>query len=50
VTVFTARIAPRFRPPPGASVWIDTTRFAPLDTLIAARGVARGIEAYFRGR
>jgi len=40
VTVFTARIAPRFRPLPGggASVWIDTTSFTPLDTLIAPAG------------
>lgn len=38
VTVFTARIAPRFRPPPGAPVWIDTTSFTPLDTLIAPAG------------
>jgi N-acetylmuramoyl-L-alanine amidase len=38
VTVFTARIAPTFRPPPGATVWIDTTSFTPIDTLVAPAG------------
>lgn len=38
VTLFTARIAPTFRPPPGAPVWIDTTSFTPIDTLVAPVG------------
>lgn len=38
VALFTARIAPRFRPPAGAAVWIDTTSFAPADTLVAPAG------------
>src|SRR5207244_10476448 len=29
----TARIAPRYRPPPGRAAWIDTTSFAPSGTL-----------------
>jgi len=37
-TTFVARIAPRFRPPPGAAVWIDTTSFAPTDTLVFPAG------------
>jgi N-acetylmuramoyl-L-alanine amidase len=31
--VYTARIAPQFRPPPGRAVWIDTTSFTPSGTL-----------------
>src|SRR5437016_13094165 len=31
--VYTARIAPQFRPPPGRPVWIDTTSFTPAGTL-----------------
>src|SRR2546426_12716437 len=31
--VYTARIAPQFRPPPGRAVWIDTTSFTPAGTL-----------------
>src|SRR4029077_12328562 len=27
--VYTARVAPQFRPPPGRAAWIDTTSFAP---------------------
>jgi len=44
VTVFTARIAPTFRPLPGATVWIDTTSFTPIDTLVApaGEGIRRG--------
>jgi len=38
VALFTARIAPTFRPPPGAAVWIDTTSFTPTDTLVAPAG------------
>src|SRR5216117_1730313 len=32
-TVVTARIALRFRPPPGRAAWIDTTSFMPMGTL-----------------
>jgi len=32
-TTFVARIAQPFRPPPGATAWIDTTSFTPTDTL-----------------
>ena len=38
VLAFTARIAQPFRPPPLAPVWIDTTSFAPGDTLVAPAG------------
>ena len=38
VTLFTARIAPTFRPPAGATVWIDTTSFTPMDTLVVPAG------------
>jgi N-acetylmuramoyl-L-alanine amidase len=31
--VYTARIAPQFRPPPGRAVWIDTTSLTPSGTL-----------------
>src|SRR5256714_14647201 len=31
--VYTARIAPQFRPPPGRPVWIDTTSFTPAGPL-----------------
>src|SRR5881409_3198007 len=31
--VYTARIAPQFRPPRGRTVWIDTTSFTPAGTL-----------------
>ena len=37
-TTFVARIATRFRPPPEARVWIDTTSFGPTDTLIFPAG------------
>jgi N-acetylmuramoyl-L-alanine amidase len=37
-TTFVAKIAPRFRPPPGAPVWIDTTSFGPTDTLVFPAG------------
>ncbi len=36
--MFTARIAPIFRPALGATVWIDTTSFTLIDTLIAPAG------------
>ncbi|HLB81565.1 MAG TPA: hypothetical protein VJJ54_00620, partial [Gemmatimonadales bacterium] len=35
--VYTARIAPQFRPPPGRTVWIDTTSFTPAGTLALPR-------------
>ena len=37
-TVATARIAPRFRPPPGRAAWIDTTSFMPTGTLALPAG------------
>jgi len=36
--VYTARIAPQFRPPPGRAVWIDTTSFTPAGTLALPLG------------
>src|SRR5881296_4131947 len=35
---WTARIAPRFRPPAGRAVWIDTTSFAPAGTVALPLG------------
>jgi len=32
-TVFTARVAPQFRPPAGRAAWIDTTSFTPAGSL-----------------
>lgn len=32
-TLFTARVAPQFRPPPGRAAWIDTTSFLPAGSL-----------------
>ncbi len=32
-TLFTARVAPQFRPPPGRPAWIDTTSFLPAGSL-----------------
>jgi len=32
-TVFTARVAPQFRPPAGRAAWIDTTSFTPAGNL-----------------
>ena len=46
-TTFVARIAQPFRPPTGAAVWIDTTSFAPIDTLMfpAGEGVRLAVRA-----
>ena len=46
-TTFVARIAQPFRPPVGATVWIDTTSFAPIDTLMfpAGEGVRLAVRA-----
>jgi N-acetylmuramoyl-L-alanine amidase len=46
-TTFVARIAPRFRPPPGATVWIDTTSLSPTDTLVfpAGEGIRLSVRA-----
>jgi N-acetylmuramoyl-L-alanine amidase len=46
-TTFVARIAQRFRPPPGAAVWIDTTSFTPTDTLAfpAGEGIRLSVRA-----
>src|SRR2546430_4419602 len=35
--VYTARVAPQFRPPPGRAVWIDTTSFTPAGRLALPR-------------
>lgn len=45
-TTFVARIAQPFRPPPGATVWIDTTSFTPVDSL--AFPVGEGIRLSVR--
>jgi len=46
-TTFVARIAQPYRPPPEATVWIDTTRFTPGDTLVfpAGEGVRLAVRA-----
>ena len=46
-TTFVARIAQRFQPPPGATVWIDTTSFTPSDTLAfpAGEGIRLSLRA-----
>jgi N-acetylmuramoyl-L-alanine amidase len=46
-TTFVARIAPRYRPPPGVTVWIDTTSFTPTDTLVlpAGEGIRLSVRA-----
>src|SRR5207244_8810957 len=36
--VYTARIAPQFRPPPGRPVWIDTTSSTPAGSPALPRG------------
>src|SRR2546426_9197186 len=35
--VYTARLAPQFRPPPGRAAWIDTTSFTPAGRLALPR-------------
>jgi N-acetylmuramoyl-L-alanine amidase len=46
-TTFVARIAQPFRPPAGATVWVDTTSFTPSDTLVfpAGEGVRLSVRA-----
>lgn len=46
-TVFTARIAPRFRPPAGRAAWIDTTSFEPSGSLAlpAGEGIRLSVDA-----
>jgi len=46
-TIFTARIAPRFHPPPGRAAWIDTTSFAPVGSLAlpAGEGILLSVQA-----
>ena len=46
-TTFVARIAQPFRPPPGVSAWIDTTSFAPTDSLAfpAGEGIRLSVRA-----
>ncbi len=45
--VYTARVAPQFRPPPGRTVWIDTTSFAPAGSveLPLAEGIPLSVQA-----
>src|SRR2546429_4548629 len=45
--VYTARIAPQFRPPPGRAAWIDTTSFTPAGTLALPleEGIALSVHA-----
>jgi len=45
--VYTARVAPQFRPPPGRAVWIDTTSFAPAGSveLPLAEGIPLSVQA-----
>src|SRR5438876_8332583 len=47
VTVFAARVAPRFHPPEGRTAWIDTTSFAPTGTLTlpAGEGIRLAVRA-----
>jgi len=46
-TTFVARVAQPFRPPAGAPVWVDTTSFAPADSLVfpAGEGVRLAVRA-----
>ena len=46
-TIFVARIAQPYRPPAGATVWIDTTSFTPTDTLAfpAGEGIRLSVRA-----
>ena len=37
-TIFPARLAPRFHPPPGRAAWIDTTSFEPAGSLALPGG------------
>ena len=45
--VYTARIAPQFRPPSGRPVWIDTTSFTPAGTvaLPVGEGIPLSVQA-----
>ena len=45
--VYTARVAPQFRPPPGRAAWIDTTSFTPAGTLALPleEGIALSVHA-----
>jgi N-acetylmuramoyl-L-alanine amidase len=38
VTLFTARVAPQYRPPANRSAWIDTTSFTPAGSLALPLG------------
>jgi N-acetylmuramoyl-L-alanine amidase len=46
-TTFVARIAQPYRPPAGATVWIDTTSFTPTDTIVfpAGEGIRLSLRA-----
>jgi N-acetylmuramoyl-L-alanine amidase len=46
-TTFVARIAQPYRPPAGATVWIDTTSFTPTDTIAfpAGEGIRLSLRA-----
>ncbi len=45
--LFTARVVPQFRPPPGRAVWIDTTSFLPSGSLAlpVGEGVTLSVHA-----
>jgi len=45
--VYTARVVPQFRPPPGRAAWIDTTSFAPAGSveLPLAEGIPLSVQA-----
>jgi N-acetylmuramoyl-L-alanine amidase len=47
VSLFPARVAPQFRPPPGRVVWIDTTSFTPAGSLVLplAEGIPLSVQA-----
>jgi N-acetylmuramoyl-L-alanine amidase len=47
VTLFTARVAPQFRPPSSRAVWIDTTSFTPAGSLALplAEGIPLSVQA-----
>ena len=47
VSIYAARVAPRFHPPEGRAAWIDTTSFAPTGTLAlpASEGIRLAVRA-----
>jgi N-acetylmuramoyl-L-alanine amidase len=45
-TLFTARVVPQFRPPPGRAAWIDTTSFLPAGTVALPAGEGLTLAVY----